>query len=284
MHISSFKPFFLTLKGKLFEYKSPIVMGIINLNGDSFYTDSRAQTEDEVLKKVFDMNNHQVDMIDLGGASSRPGAKEISLEEELERVLPGVETIQKHFPELSISIDTYRAKVAKQALKAGAALINDITAGEGDADMFALIQEENIPYILMHKQGIPETMQNNPQYVDVVKEVYVYLYNRIRLLRQMGVNDIIADVGFGFGKTNHHNWMLLKNLEYFQRLEAPILTGVSRKSMINNILNIKSKDALNGTSIVNTMAILSGTQILRVHDVKEAKEAINLVDYYRATI
>jgi len=256
-------------------------MGIINITPDSFYDGGTFNSPDLALVQAESMINAGAAIIDIGGSSSRPGSLEIEIEEELHRVLPVIEKIHTTFPEVIISIDTYRSEVAKEAVKAGASIINDISAGDDDSEMFATVAQLQVPYIAMHKKGKPQTMQNSPIYEDVCVEVLDYFIKKVGLLRQLGVIDIILDPGFGFGKTTVHNYALLKNLKTFNMLECPMLVGVSRKRMINEVLEIKAKDALNGTTVINTLALINGAKILRVHDVKEAVEAIKLFNYYQ---
>lgn len=257
------------------DLSTPVVMGILNLTPDSFFDGGKYLGEEQIIGQVNKMVNEGATIVDIGAESTRPGAQEISISEELNRLIPIVITVRKQFPSLIISIDTTKHEVAKAALDAGADIINDISGGI-DTEMFGLIAKEKVPYILMHIQGNPSNMQQNPQYKDVVNEVYSYLEQRINALTQNGVENIIIDPGFGFGKTVEHNYQLLKNLSEFKNLGLPILVGLSRKSMINKVLNISAKEALNGTTALNTIALLNGASILRVHDVKEAKEVIEL--------
>jgi len=254
----------------------PKVMGILNITPDSFYENSRISKEEDIVNKLNEMISDGMDIVDVGGYSSRPGAKEVSVEDEIDRVVPVIKIISKNFPELPISIDTFRSKVAEQAVLSGAGIINDISAGEMDKSMFDFVSEVDVPYIAMHMKGNPQTMQNNPEYEDVMHEMMLYFSEKVNKLRQLNVSDIILDPGFGFGKTVSHNYEILNKFELLQNLELPTLTGVSRKSMINKVLGTEPKDALNGTSILNTVALMKGTNILRVHDVKEAKQAVLL--------
>ena len=266
----------INIKGVLMDLSSPKVMGILNITPDSFYENSRISKEEDIVNKVSEMISDGMDIVDVGGYSSRPGAKEVSVEDEIDRVVPVIKIISKNFPELPISVDTFRSKVAEQAVLSGAGIINDISAGEMDKSMFDFVAEVDIPYIAMHMKGNPQTMQNNPEYEDVMHEMMLYFSEKVNKLRQLNVSDIILDPGFGFGKTVSHNYEILNKFELLQNLELPTLTGVSRKSMINKVLGIEPKDALNGTSILNTVALMKGTNILRVHDVKEAKQAVLL--------
>ncbi|MFN4234592.1 MAG: dihydropteroate synthase [Bacteroidia bacterium] len=266
--------------GRLISFDKALVMGIINLTPDSFYDKSRKISESEALKQAEKMLAEGADILDLGAVSTRPGSEEISEEEELKRLLPILKSIRKTFPESIISVDTWRASVAKIAIDNGANIINDISGGTMDKNMFETIAQLKVPYILMHIQGTPQTMQQNPEYNDVVNEVIDFLAKRVQALRLMGAADIIVDPGFGFGKTLEHNYTLLKRLEIYKILDCPILVGISRKSMITKFLNISTDEALNGTTVLNTIALMKGAKILRVHDVKEAVEAVKLVDRY----
>jgi dihydropteroate synthase len=262
-------------KRGLLSLETPAVMGIINCTPDSFFEGSRL-VEDAVLQKAQQMLDEGAEVLDLGGMSTRPGAEAVSVQEEMDRVLPAIESLSKHFPHATLSIDTYRSEVARAALDAGAFWVNDISAGDLDPNMFPLIAERNCPYILMHMQGIPVSMQKDPHYRAVTADVMGYLFNKLQELRKLGVTDLVVDPGFGFGKALHHNYQLLRNLETFQQLNVPVLVGISRKSMINKVLGTWPEDALNGTSILNAFALERGAQILRVHDVKEAKQAVQL--------
>lgn len=271
----------INCKGQLISFEQPKVMGILNLTPDSFFDGGKLKTDDELLKQAAQFLTDGATFLDIGGVSTKPGAAEVNEEEELKRVIPAIEKIIKEFPEALVSIDTFRAEVAKQAINSGACLINDISGGEFDELMFATVRELQAPYILMHIQGTPQTMQLNPTYKDVVGEVILKLSQKVEKLRYLGINDLIIDPGFGFGKTVEHNNELLKNLREFQFLNTPVLVGISRKSMINKVLNTKPENALNGTTVVNTLALLNGASILRVHDVKEAIEAVKIVAQYQ---
>jgi dihydropteroate synthase len=267
----------INCKGKLIDFSTPRVMGILNTTPDSFFDGGSYKNETEIVEQVEKMLTEGATFIDVGGVSSRPGAKHISKEEELQRVVPIIELLVAHFPGIIISIDTFRSTVAKKAIEAGAALINDISGGKMDANMFKTVAELQVPYIIMHMLGTPQDMQQNPQYDDVTKEVISFFAEQIHHLQQLKVNDILIDVGFGFGKTIVHNYELLKNLALFKSLDAPILAGISRKSMLCKPLEITPKTALNATTSANTIALLNGANILRVHDVKEAMEAVKIV-------
>ncbi len=278
LNASSREPSFsLRCHGKLLDLTAPVVMGILNVTPDSFY-DGGKFTEESIMKAhVEQMLLMGAKIIDIGAVSSRPGATEIDGKEELNRLIPAIQLISQHFPNTILSADTFRAEVAKQAILNGAHIINDITGGDFDDTMFETVAALKVPYILMHMQGNPQTMQKEPLYENVVIDVFKSLQKRIVKLRKAGVIDIIIDPGFGFGKTVTQNFQLLNNLEHFLLLDCPIMVGLSRKSMINKLLEIKAIDALNGTSILNTIALQKGISILRVHDVKEAVEAIRLV-------
>jgi len=266
----------LNCNGTILDLSTPVVMGILNVTPDSFYDGGRHQNQDAVLKQVHKLLEEGASIIDIGGMSSRPGATIISVEEELKRVLPILELILKHHPNTIISIDTVRSKVAKEAVAIGAALINDISAGQFDENLYATVAELDVPYVLMHMQGQPKTMQLKPDYEDVNLEVLDFFIQEIGRLRALGVKDIIIDPGFGFGKSTPHNFQLLKNLHTFKILDVPILAGLSRKSMIYKTLNTTPEEALNGTSVLHLVALQQGASILRAHDVKEAMETIKL--------
>lgn len=268
----------LNIDGKLISLASPKVMAILNVTPDSFYPESRLLNDEKLLKKVEQFLIDGATFIDVGGYSSRPNAIDISVEEETARVINAITLILKNFPTAIISIDTFRAEVAERALDAGAKLINDISAGSLDEKMFALVATYNVPYILMHMQGTPQTMQNEPTYNNIVLDVIDFFIRKTTELKNLGVKDIVIDPGFGFGKTLEHNYTLLKNLKDFRILDLPILAGLSRKGMIYKPLETTSENALNGTSILNTIALQNGASILRVHDVKEAMECIKLKD------
>lgn len=272
----------LRCRGKLISLDTPKVMGILNVTPNSFYDGGKLKTDKEILAHAEKMLNEGADFIDIGGMSTKPGAEEITEEEELKRVLPVISLLRKIFPESILSIDTYRSNIAKQAVIAGADIINDISGGTFDNKMLQTASTLRAPYIMMHIQGTPQTMQQNPVYKNVTEEVLRFFTHQIALAKEAGVQDIIIDVGFGFGKTLAHNYELLKNLHRFQELQVPVLTGVSRKSMINKVLHITPQEALNGTTVLHTIALLNGIHILRTHDVKEAKEAIQLVNYYQS--
>jgi len=266
----------LNCKGTLLNLETPVVMGIINLTPDSFYDGGQYKQEKDVLKKVEKHLTEGASILDIGGMSSRPGAELITVEEELQRVLQPIQTIVKEFPDIIISIDTVRSAVAKAAVEVGAAIVNDISAGRLDNNMYSTVAALGVPYILMHMQGQPATMQAEPSYEDAPLEVLDFFIQEVGQLRTLGVKDIIIDPGFGFGKSLSHNYQLLKLMHIFKILDVPILAGLSRKSMIYKALNSTAKEALNGTSVLNMVALQQGATILRVHDVKEAMETIQL--------
>ena len=266
----------INIRGKLFDLSKPKVMGILNLTPDSFYDGGIHNEINNIENHVNKMVVDGMDILDIGGYSSKPGAKNISVDEELTRVIPVLKHIRKIFPDLVISIDTFRSKIASRSLDEGADIINDISGGTLDKNMMSVVAKNNCPYILMHMQGNPQNMQNDPSYENVTLEIIQYLAERIKIAHDNNVVDLIVDPGFGFGKTLEHNFEILNNLEKFNVLDTPILVGFSRKSMIYKILKTSSKKALNGTSSLNTIALTKGAKILRVHDVKEAKECIIL--------
>ncbi len=268
---------YINCRGRLVDLSIPVVMGIINLTPDSFYSASRFSNHTSVLKRVEEIIDQGGAMVDLGAYSTRPGGVHISAEEEIERLVPFLNIIRKHFPDVIISIDTFRSEVAKKAVvEYEADLINDISGGEMDDKMVETVAQLNVPYVLMHMQGTPQTMQQNPVYKDVIAEVLLLLSRKVESLRANGVNDVIIDPGFGFGKTLDHNFQLLKNLDQFAMFELPVLVGVSRKSMIYRLLNSQPEASLNGTTVLNTIALSKGASILRVHDVREAVECVKL--------
>lgn len=263
--------------GNLIDLSTPKVMGILNLTPNSFYDGGKFSNDTSILNHVELMLNQGAAIVDIGAYSSKPNAEFVNEEEELRRIIPIVLLIKKQFPELLISIDTFRSSVAKEAIESGACIINDISAGGLDNNMFTIIAELQVPYIMMHMKGNPQTMQSLAQYVDITKEMLYYFSEKVALARSYGINDIILDPGFGFAKTTQHNFEVLSNLDLFKMLELPILTGISRKSMIYKTLNSTPEFALNGTTVLNTIAVQKGANILRVHDVKEAVECINLL-------
>jgi len=266
----------INIKGELFDLSTPKVMGILNITPDSFYSKSRFLETHGIISQIETMIGDGMDIVDVGGYSSRPGAENISEQQEIERVVPIVEFIHEHFPDLAISIDTFRSKVAEKSVKVGAGIINDISAGEMDSNMLETVADLQVPYIAMHMKGTPQNMQTSPVYNDIMTEMLYYFSEKINRLHQLNVNDIIIDPGFGFGKTLDNNYEIFNKFELLKNIGLPILTGVSRKSMISKVLDTTPDEALNGTTVLNTMALTKGTNILRVHDVKEAKQAIML--------
>jgi dihydropteroate synthase len=272
--------FSLNCKGKLLVIDKPLVMGIINVTPDSFFEGSRQQTNESVLAQAAKMLQDGADIIDIGGQSTRPGSERISVKKELQRVLPAVEIILKNFPDTIISVDTYQSDVAAELINAGAAIINDISAGNMDNDMISTVAKLQVPYICMHMKGTPQDMQQQSSYKNVKREVFDFFIQKIDECQRAGIHDVIIDPGFGFGKTISHNFTLLKELSVFKMLEKPIMAGLSRKSTIYKTLGITAEEALNGSTVLHTLALQNGANILRVHDVKEAKEAIALWERY----
>lgn len=268
--------FTLQSKGKILSLNTPVVMGIVNLTSDSFYAESRSQTVSDALSKIESMIHDGASIIDLGAQSSRPGATLLSDAHELNQLLPVIEAIKEKFPNIWISIDTFYAKVADECISAGAHIVNDISAGEFEAQMLEIVAKHNVPYIAMHKKGDSQNMQINPEYGNVTQEVLDYFVSKKNLFEKMGIYDWILDLGYGFGKTVAHNYQLLDESAAFSFLRRPILTGISRKSMIYKPLKINQNEALNGTTALNMIALERGSHILRVHDVKEAVECIKI--------
>lgn len=276
------KPRYINTGGTLLDLSVPRVMGILNITPDSFYSGSRFNTDSEIIKTAIRMTEEGAAILDIGGYSSRPGAKDISAKEEGDRVFRAMKLIRKELPAAIFSIDTFRSEIAREAVEGfGANMINDISGGEADARMFDIVAQLNVPYVLMHMKGTPQTMQNNPVYEDVVTEILKWFGERILRLRSSGLKDIIIDPGFGFGKTAEHNFELLRRLGDFSVTGLPVLVGVSRKGMIWKTLGISASEALNGTTALNAIALLNGADILRVHDVKEAVETIRLMGKLR---
>ena len=266
----------INCKGNLIDLSTPKVMGILNITPNSFFDGGKYKDESTILNRVEKMLNDGASFIDIGAYSSKPGAEFVSEEEELARLLPVLELILLKFPEILLSIDTFRSEVAKKCIENGAAIINDISAGLLDGKMIETISKLQVPYIMMHMKGNPETMQSLANYEDVVKEMMFYFSERINKARSFGLNDIIIDPGFGFAKTIEHNYEIMQKLDFFSILELPVLVGISRKSMIYKVLENTPEEALNGTTILNTIALQKGANILRVHDVKEAVECIKI--------
>ncbi len=264
----------INCRGRLFAFNEPKVMGILNITPDSFYADSRTQSEEEIAARLTRLTEEGADMIDIGAYSSRPGADDVPEEEEMARLRLGLSVTRRLFPDIPVSVDTFRADVAKMAVEeCGADIVNDISGGEMDKRMFRTVARLGVPYVLMHMQGTPDTMQREPHYEDLRREVTLYLAEKTDRLRSIGVNDIIIDPGFGFGKTLEHNYELMAHLEDLHSLEAPVLVGISRKSMIYNLVGGTPATSLNGTTVLNTIALSKGAHILRVHDVRAAVEA-----------
>jgi dihydropteroate synthase len=265
-------------KGNSIDFSTPIVMGILNLTSDSFYDGGKYLTEENIIKKCVKIKKLGAKIIDIGACSSRPGSNPVSQQEELKRLIPAIKLVRKYTKNLFISVDTFRSEVAIACVENGADMINDISAGENDKNMFDTIIKLNVPYIMMHMKGNPLTMQNKPNYNDVMSELKEFFKTKIENLNNKGFNKIIIDPGFGFGKTLDNNYTILKNLMQFKEFNLPILIGASRKSMIYNILNKKPETSLNGTSIINTIGLINGASILRVHDVEEAMECIKITN------
>ena len=272
-------PRYINVNGRLMDLSEPQVMGILNVTPDSFYAGSRTETEKDIINRLHQITSEGASILDIGAYSSRPDAEHISTEEEMNRLRTGLDLVRKHQPEAVVSVDTFRADVAKMCVEEfGAAMINDISAGQLDAAMFGTIAQLGVPYIMMHMQGTPQNMQMNPHYDNLLKEVFLYFAERVQKLRDLGVKDIIIDPGFGFGKTLEHNYELMNHLDEFRLFELPLLVGISRKSMIYKLLGTTPEEALNGTTVLNTLALMKGANILRVHDVKAAREAVTLVE------
>ncbi|MCF8231107.1 MAG: dihydropteroate synthase [Bacteroidales bacterium] len=265
------------MKKRILDSSEPLVMGILNITPDSFYDGGKYTTEKEWMQKAEEIVTEGGRIIDLGAISTRPGAKEIPEKDEKERLLPALRSIRKEYPDTLISVDTYRSNIAQMAVEEGADMINDISGGTMDQNMFSTISKLEVPYIIMHIKGTPQNMQQNPDYDDVIEEIATFFRNQILQLNELGFDDILLDPGFGFGKSISHNYRILRKLRSFSVMGYPVVAGLSRKSMINRVLNVGPEEALNGTTILNTIALNNGASILRVHDVKEAVEAIALV-------
>ena len=273
---------YINVNGSLLDLSGPCVMGILNITPDSFYAGSRMQTEAEIAARAQQILDEGAGIIDIGAYSSRPNAENVSPREEMERLRMGLKILRKTQPGAVISVDTFRADVARMCVEEyGVAIINDIAAGEMDTDMFRTVAELNVPYIMMHMQGTPQNMQQHPHYDNLLKEVFLYFAQKVQQLRDLGMKDIILDPGFGFGKTVEHNYELLAHLEEFRVFELPLLVGISRKSMIYRLLGNTPQDALNGTTVLDTICLLKGADILRVHDVREAVETVKIVEAMR---
>ncbi len=272
----------INCKGKLIDLSIPKLMGILNITPDSFYEGSRFMELDKILAQTEKMLNDGATFLDIGGHSTRPGASPVNEEEEKNRVLPTIEGILKHFPEALISVDTFRASIAKESIELGAVMVNDVSGGDLDDKMFETVAKLDVPYVLMHSRGTPETMLQMTQYDDLIVDILDDLQKKVHQLRQLGQKDIIIDLGFGFAKNIEQNYQLINHLEDFSIMELPMLVGVSRKSMIWRKLDISPKDSLNGTTALNMIALMKGAKILRVHDVKEAMETVKIFEYCRA--
>ena len=275
--------FTLNCNGKILDLNSSVVMGIINITPDSFFEGHLNKKDAEILLMAEEMIENGASILDIGGQSTKPGSKRIDADEELNRVIPIIKAIRKNFPETIISIDTYYSKVATKAVESGADIVNDISAGNFDEEMIPTVGKLQVPYVCMHMQGNPETMQLNPTYSNITLEIIQFFNKKIEACRMAGINDIIIDPGFGFGKTIEQNFTLLREMLYLKMLDCPILVGVSRKGMIYKTLETTAENALNGTTVANTLALNNGASILRVHDVKEAKEAITIFNAYNKT-
>ena len=276
-------PLYINANGKLMDLSEPQVMGILNVTPDSFYAGSRGVTNGYILDRCQQILDEGASIIDIGAYSSRPNAQHISAEEEMSRLRTGLELIRKNHPEAIVSVDTFRADIARMCVEEyGVAIINDISAGNMDEQMFPTIARLGVPYIIMHMKGTPQNMQENPHYDHFLKEIFYYFSEKVQKLRDLGAKDIIIDPGFGFGKTIEHNYELMNHLEEFHLFELPILVGISRKSMIYKLLGSNPEEALNGTTALNTIALTKGAHILRVHDVKEAVECVKIVQKIKA--
>ncbi len=271
----------INCKGKILNLSEPVIMGIINATPDSFYEGHLKYGKEDIVKMAGKMINEGAAILDVGGQSTRPGSQPIAIEEELNRVIPVIESVHSKYSDTIISVDTYNSQVAIAAVEAGASIINDISGGNLDKAMIPAVAALKVPYVCMHMQGTPATMQKEPKYADIVKEILDYFINKIEECNKAGIKDVIIDPGFGFGKTIEHNFQILKKLSALSITNRAILVGLSRKSMIYKTLGIPVTDALNGTTVLNTMALLNGASILRVHDVKEAKESITLYNAYK---
>lgn len=277
--IKYISPIYVNVKGRLLDLATPQVMGILNVTPDSFYSGSRMQTEEEIAARARQIIDEGASIIDIGAYSSRPNAEHISAEEEMNRLRTGLDIINRNHPDAIVSVDTFRANVAEQCVRDyGVAIINDISAGEMDEQMFQTVATLGVPYIMMHMQGTPQNMQKEPRYENLIKEVFLYFARKVQQLRDLGAKDIILDPGFGFGKSLEHNYELMAHLEEFRVFELPLLVGVSRKSMIYKFLGGTPQDSLNGTTVLDTVALMKGANILRVHDVREAVESVRIIE------
>lgn len=266
----------LNIKGILHSFDQPVVVGILNITPDSFFETSRVSDWEEIEVRISKLISEGLKILDVGGYSSRPGADDVSEEEELRRIVPVISKIAANYPQLLISVDTFRSRVAEEAIRAGASIVNDISGGLLDKSMFEVVAKAKVPYILMHMRGTPQTMQQMTDYSDLIHEMLFYFSERVQIARKAGIADIILDPGFGFSKTVEQNFEILKHLHHFSLLGCPVLVGFSRKSMIQKSLGVSAEESLNGTTVLNTLALTKGADFLRVHDVREAQEAIKL--------
>jgi len=274
----------INLNGRLLDLSQPVVMGIINVTPDSFFDGGKYKTEKKVVKRAEEILEQGGAVIDIGAVSTKPGSEGISTKDEIERLLPAVKAVKKEFPNAFISIDTYRSWVALKVIEeCGPCMVNDVSGGNFDDHMFDTIGKLGVPYVLMHMQGTPLKMQQNPEYGDIIRDISMFFTEQVKKLTKAGVKDVIIDPGFGFGKNLHHNYELLNRLDSFKVFQLPLMVGISRKSMICKLLGIKPENALNGTSVVNTLALMGGADILRVHDVSEAVEAVRILNMVRTT-
>ena len=277
--------YYMNVNGRLLDLSMPQVMGILNVTPDSFYAGSRMQTETQIATRVEQMLEEGADMIDIGAYSSRPGAADISVQEEMDRLRAGLRIVRRMHPDAIVSVDTFRAAVACMCVEEyGVAIVNDISGGEMDKDMFPTVARLGVPYVLMHMQGTPQNMQQQPHYDSLLGDIFRYFARKVQQLRDLGAKDIVLDPGFGFGKTLEHNYELLAHLEDFRIFGLPLLVGVSRKSMVYNLLGTTPAEALNGTTAVNTVCLMKGADILRVHDVRQAVEAIKIITKMKETV
>ena len=277
--------YYMNVNGRLLDLSTPQVMGILNVTPDSFYADSRMQTEAQIATRVEQMLEEGADMIDIGAYSSRPGAADVSVQEEMERLRAGLSIVRRMYPDAIVSVDTFRAAVACMCVEEyGVVIVNDISGGEMDKDMFPTVARLGVPYVLMHMQGTPQNMQQQPHYDSLLGDIFRYFARKVQQLRDLGAKDIVLDPGFGFGKTLEHNYELLAHLEDFRVFGLPLLVGVSRKSMVYNLLGTIPAEALNGTTAVNTVCLMKGADILRVHDVRQAVEVIKIITKMKETV
>ena len=273
----------INLDGKIIDLSQPVVMGILNVTPDSFFDGGKYKTEKKILKRAEEILEQGGKIIDIGAVSTKPGQEAISTKEEIDRLLPAVKAVRKMFPDANISIDTYRSWVALKIIEdCGPCMVNDVSGGNFDANMFDTIGKLGVPYILMHMQGTPLKMQEDPQYEDIIRDISLFFTDRVKKLTKAGVKDVIIDPGFGFGKNLEHNYELLNRLDSFKVFQLPLLVGISRKSMIYKLLGSNPDEALNGTSVVNTLALMGGADLLRVHDVREAVEAVRIMNMLRS--